>query len=497
MDDYILSMQGICKSFNNVKVLNNVNFDIKHGEVHALVGENGAGKSTLMKILTGVYKMDQGKILLNGKEVLIDNPKKAKEIGISIVHQELSLISSLSVMENIFLGYEPIKNGFIDYNEMKKNTIDILKKLDVDLKPEILINSLNVANKQLVEISKALSQNPKILVFDEPTSSLSQNEIRKLFSVIQKLKSSGVAIIYISHHMDEIFEISDRITVLRDGERIFTGDTNSTNRESIIRYMVGREISSYIPQANHKPDNIVLEVINLSKKGKFNNISFNVRAGEVVGFAGLIGAGRTDVAKAIYGIEKYDSGEIKYMGKYIYSQNPFQMSNIGVAYVPEDRRKEGLLLSTEIYKNISLKYIDRRKIIIKKSEETNLAIKMVEMLRVKCQTIKQKAAELSGGNQQKLILARWLSLNPKLMILDEPTRGIDVNAKVEIYNIIHQLVQKGVAIILISSEMPEILALCDRIEVMKEGRIVKELLKNEATQESIMNYAVGVDKNGY
>lgn len=491
MGEAFLHMKDITKSFNKVTVLNRVDFQVHQGEVHALVGENGAGKSTLMKVLTGVYQKDQGEIMIQGEAVDIGNPMEAKDMGISIVHQELSLISSLSIMENIFLGREDASRGFIDYNTLKQKAEKILKELEADLDPLEKVSNLTIAEKQVVEIAKALSVKAKILVLDEPTSSLSQKEISKLFDIINKLKAQNVSVVYISHHLDEIFRIADRITILRDGEKVYTGEVKVLTENDIIRHMVGREVKNLIPaETRDFLGDTVLEVKNLTKKDKFYDINFKIRAGEVVGFAGLVGAGRSDIAKALFGLEKYDEGEILYYGKPVRFKNSAQAADQGIAYVPEDRRRSGLLLKSEIYKNITLKYLDRS-FQIDSSSEMKIASDMVAKLKIKCKDIYQKARELSGGNQQKVVLSKWLYLKPKLLILDEPTRGIDVNAKLEIYHIIRQLTAEGVAIILISSEMPEILSLSDKIEVVRGGKIVKELKREEATQEKVMYYAVG------
>jgi len=491
MGESHLYMRNISKSFNKVMVLKDVDFELKRGEVHALVGENGAGKSTLMKILTGIYQKDHGEILINGEEIDIENSMAAKNMGISIVHQELSLISSLSIMENIFLGREEAVRGFIDFDSLRVKAERILKELDTDLDPLEKVSNLTIAEKQVVEIAKALSVKAQILVLDEPTSSLSQREIQKLFDIIKKLTASHVSVIYISHHLDEIFDIADRITILRDGEKIYTGRVEDLTEDDIIRHMVGREVKNLIPEKTRDyRGETVLEVKNLAKRDKFYDVSFKIRSGEVVGFAGFEGAGRSDIAMALFGLEIYDEGEIIYCGKPVKFKNSAQAANLGIAYVPEDRRISGLLLKSEIYKNITLKYLDRS-FRINSKLELEIAMDMVERLRIKCKDIHQKARELSGGNQQKVVLSKWLYLKPKLLILDEPTRGIDVNAKLEIYLIIRQLAAEGVAILLISSEMPEILSLSDKIAVVRGGRITKELMREEATQEKVMYYAVG------
>lgn len=491
----ILQMRGIKKSFNNVVVLDNVDLEVEPGEVHALLGENGAGKSTLMKILSGVYKRDQGEVYINGKKVEIKGPLDANKHGISIVHQELSLISSLTVMENVYLGREYMKNSlFIDFEELRKKTEKILRLLDASFLPTTKVEDLSIADKQLVEIAKALSTESKILVLDEPTSSLSGKEIEKLFDIIRKLQSQNVSIIYISHHLDEIFEIADRLTILRDGKKVHTGKIDGIDEKGIVRHMAGRPIKELnIKRCNTNFGKTVIKVKGLTKSSKIHDVNFEIREGEIVGFAGLVGAGRSDIAKIIFGLESYDKGDIYYLGRKVCFRSSTEAANNKIAYVPEDRRKSGVLHKTEIVKNITIKHLDK-KFFIDFFEEKEIAKKMVKFLNVKCKNIYQKAGELSGGNQQKVVLSKWLFLRPKLLILDEPTRGIDVNSKFEIYEIIRDLADKGVAIMLISSELPEILSLSDKIEVVRGGNIVKEFSREEATQEKIMYYAVGGTK---
>lgn len=487
----ILSMQGITKSFSGVTVLKDVSLDLEPGRVHAIIGENGAGKSTLMKIMTGVYTKDSGIVNYKGENIENITPRKSKEMGISIVHQELSLISSLSVMENIYLGSENTKSlGLIDFATMKKNAQVILDDLHVEFSPETIVSELTVANKQIVEIAKALSLNADVVVLDEPTSSLTQKETANLFRIINKLKEQNKAIVYISHHMEEIFEITDDLTILRDGECVHCCETKDISEDEIIRYMVGRELKNLDIHLNSEFGETVIDVKNLSDRHKVKDNSFTIREGEILGFAGLIGAGRTELAKTIIGLSDHYDGEIEFLGKPVHIKNTTHSSNLGIAYIPEDRRKEALLLQTEIYKNITLKYIDSN-FLIDGKDETKVSEEMSTALKVKSTGIHQPVRELSGGNQQKVILARALLQKPKLLILDEPTRGIDVNAKAEIYQIIRDLANSGVAIMLISSEMSEILTLTHRVAVMSGGTIVKELETKDTNQEEIMYYAVG------
>lgn len=495
--EYILEMKNISKQFPGVKALNNVNLNIKKGEVHVLVGENGAGKSTLMKILNGVYSKDSGEIVFKGKPIQIRNPREAQEAGISIIYQELNLIPKLSIAENIFLGREPLKkNGLIDWKMVYKETEVLLKKLEIDLDPRTKINRLGIAQQQMIEIAKALSFKSDIIVMDEPTSALTDKEINKLFAVIRQLKESGVAIIYISHRLEEIKQIGDRLTVLRDGNYIGTYEVKDIDIDTIIQLMVGRKVDEKYPKETAEISDIVLEVRNLNN-AKLKNISFRLKKGEILGLAGLMGAGRTELARAIFGVDPINSGDIYINGIKKNISSPLDAIKNGIGLLPEDRRTQGLIQKMNVLENITLpnlnSFVDR--IFINKKREINKSIEFIEQVNIRTPSPLAKVRFLSGGNQQKVVLAKWLCANVEIIIFDEPTRGIDVGAKVEIYKLICNMAKSGKAILLISSELPEVLGMCDRILVMHEGKITGELSRQEATQEKILSYATGRNKN--
>ncbi|QGP92537.1 Ribose import ATP-binding protein RbsA [Neomoorella glycerini] len=492
---YLLQMRSISKSFPGVQALNRVDFDLQKGEIHALVGENGAGKSTLIKILAGAYIPDEGKIEFKGQTVTIDSPVVAQNLGIAIVHQETNLFPSLSVAENIFAGRQPVKGHltFIDKNAMWYETRKLLQLFNVRIHPETKIQELSVGQRQIVEIAKALSLKAEILILDEPTSALTQNEVNLLFNIIDELRNRGLGIIYISHRLEEIFKVSDRITVLRDGQKVGTIKTPSASPQQIINMMVGRQLNDFYGQRLNQPGEAILSVSNLSLPGKFYDISLSLRRGEILGFAGLIGSGRTDVALALFGYQPALSGELWLEGKKIWPRSPREAMRLGIAYVSEDRREKGLFTSMSLRDNISVTQLRRlsRWGLMDMQRENAAAIEMISRLRIRTPTIMQKVLNLSGGNQQKVALAKWLALNPKVLIVDEPTRGVDVGAKAEIYGILRSLAKQGVAVLMISSELPEILGLSDRILVMHEGRLAGEVLADKATEELIMTYAAG------
>jgi len=495
--EYILEMKNISKQFPGVKALNNVQLKIKKGEVHVLVGENGAGKSTLMKILNGVYSKDTGEIIFKGKPMEIRNPREAQEAGISIIYQELNLIPKLSIAENIFLGREPLKkNRMIDWKLIYKNTEELLIRLDIDLDPTTKINRLGIAQQQMIEIAKALSFKSDVIVMDEPTSALTDKEINKLFTVIKQLKKSGVAIIYISHRLEEIKQIGDRLTVLRDGNYIGTYEVKDIDIDTIIQLMVGRKVDEKYPKEHAEISDTVLDVCNL-KNAKLKNISFSLKKGEILGLAGLMGAGRTELARAIFGADPIDSGEIYINGIKKNITSPLDAITNGIGLLPEDRRTQGLVQKMSVLENITLPSLDSfvDRIFLKKKRETIKSREFIEQVNIKTPSPFSKVSFLSGGNQQKVVLAKWLCANVEIIIFDEPTRGIDVGAKVEIYKLICNMAKAGKAILLISSELPEILGMCDRILVMHEGRITGELSRQEATQEKILSYATGRKKN--
>ncbi|MCM3704662.1 MULTISPECIES: sugar ABC transporter ATP-binding protein [Bacillaceae] len=491
----ILQMQNIHKAFGGVIALDNVSFNVKKGSVHALMGENGAGKSTLMKILLGINKPDQGTICIDNKEVTWDKPSDALAAGISMIHQELNPVPHLSIAENIFLGREPInkRTGFIDYKRMNEETSHLLKELDLQVAPTELVANLSVAKIQLIEIAKAISYQAQIVVMDEPTSAISNKEVDKLFQIIQKLKTNGVTVIYISHKMEEVFSICDDVTVLRDGSFIGTESIREINMNQLVSMMVGRKIEDVFPQVTHNTGEVILKANNLESKGLFQNISFQLKKGEILGFAGLMGAGRTEIMEAIFGLRKLDKGELIYKGKKVIFKHPQDAVKNKIILVPEDRKNSGLVLNHSIRQNISLTTIGNytQKGLIKAKKERSVVERIIEKLRIKVSNMEQSASSLSGGNQQKVVLAKCLLSDPEIIILDEPTRGIDIKAKSEIYKIINELAQQGKGIIMISSEMPEILGLSDRILVLHQGQITGELLKKDATQEKILQLAMG------
>ncbi len=494
----LLRMEDICKTFHGIKALDKVNFDLYPGEVHTLVGENGAGKSTLMKILSGSYQSDSGSIFINEKQTQIKSPADAIEIGIGIVYQEFMLAPHLSVAENIFIGREPVKYGdLLDWSKMYENTATLLEELNVRIDPKTRVEDLTVAKRQLVEIAKIISQKPTILILDEPTSSLSDSEVEVLFEKIQVLKSHGIGIIYISHRMDEIKRIADRVTVLRDGQYIGTLEKKQIDLKRIIEMMVGRKDTAiYKRERKIIKRNPVLEVKNLSND-KVKNISFQLHEGEILGFAGLMGAGRSEAMRAIFGIDPTDKGEIFIRGKRIDITHPKEAVRQGIGFAPEDRKEQALFLEKDICTNVSIAMLYKRKGGIRSPQkEYSLTKEFVKKLNIQTPNIYQLTKRLSGGNQQKVVISRWLSIDPDILILDEPTRGIDVGAKTEIYEILSKMVDKGVAAILVSSELQELLAVADRIIVMHEGEITGELSFQDATQQKIMYLATGSNLSG-
>jgi len=490
----VLRMESIIKRFPGVLALDNVQFELYKGEVHVLLGENGAGKSTLMKILSGAYVKDEGKIFVDDKQIEIESPAHAQELGIGIIYQEFNLNPHLTVAENIFLGREPtIIPGIIDWKKMFREAQQILDSLNVDISAKQIVESLGVAMQQMVEVAKALSLDARILIMDEPTASLSNNEIEALFKTIEQLKSEGVAIIYISHRLDEIFRIGDRVTVLRDGKYIDTKPVTDLTRDEMVKMMVNRDLDDHIPKVKAEIGDVILEVENLSVKDRLKDISFKLRKGEILGIAGLMGAGRTRLAKTLFGAEKIAGGSITIDGDLIQMKSPRDAINAGVGLVTEDRKNEGLILDLSVKQNVCLP--NMKKFIkggwINSRKENQTVDDFIKKLNIRTPTRNQLTIFLSGGNQQKVVLSKWLCSDAKIFIFDEPTRGIDVGAKTEIYQLMNRLVAKGVAIIMISSEMPEILGMSDRILVMRKGRIAGELSDTEASQEKIMNYALG------
>lgn len=495
MSETFLQMKHITKRFPGVLALNDVQFSLRRGEVHALLGENGAGKSTLMKILSGVYQPDEGEIIFEDKPVSFSDPLSAQNVGITIIHQEFNLFPELTVEENIFIGREFCKKNRwrLDEKQQRQATIEILQKLNLAIKPDTLVADLTVAQQQMVEIAKAISVNARILIMDEPTAALTETEIESLFRVTRLLKEQGTGIVYISHRLEELALIADRATVMRDGQYISTVDYECVKISDLIAMMVGRDLGNIYPRREALQQRIpVLEVNGLTRKGVLNDINFTLYRGEILGFAGLMGAGRTELARAIFGADSIDSGTLKLNGKETVIKDISDAIQQGISYLTEDRKKEGLALNLSVERNIMLgnypEYSDRfGNVDSRRCQQTSE--EQVKALRIKTPNLEQVALNLSGGNQQKIIIARWVCKDTDILIFDEPTRGIDVGAKLEIYELMNRLVAKGKSIIMISSELPEVLGMCDRILVMRSGRITGELSAKEATQEKIMQYA--------
>lgn len=489
-----IEMSGIMKSFGGNTVLNNAGFQLKSGEVHALMGENGAGKSTLMKILTGVYTKDGGTILVDGREVEYKSAKEAENAGIVFIHQELNVLFDLTVEENMFLGKE-IKNkfGVCKTKEMRAKVKEILDRLGVQISPTERMDRLSVGQQQMIEIAKALMVDAKVLIMDEPTAALTQRETEVLFEVIQSLREKGVSIVYISHRMEEIFELCDRITILRDGVYIGTENIAEITMNDVVKMMIGREIGERYPVRDCKIGKTMFEVQNLTLENTFENISFSVKEGEILGVSGLMGAGRTEIMNSIFGSLPYTSGKIMIDGKELKKISPSVAMKHGIGFITEDRKVEGLLLDKDIKTNIALANLSRisKNGILKKKKEKELVQNGIKELNIKCFDANHICEKLSGGNQQKVVFAKWVYTNPKLLILDEPTRGVDIGAKKEIYQIMNDLAKKGVAIIMVSSELPEILGMSDRVLVIHEGKVGGILKKEEASEEKIMTLATG------
>jgi inositol transport system ATP-binding protein len=494
-ENYILEMEGISKEFPGVKALSNVNFKVKRGTVHALMGENGAGKSTLMKILGGIYRQDAGSIKLNEEILEFTNPSDSLNKGISMIHQELSPIYYMTVAENIYLGREPMVASFwVDEKELNRNAKKLLESLELNIEPTAKMKDLSIAQMQLVEIAKAISYNSDIIIMDEPTSAITEREVGHLFSIIRSLTNKGISIIYISHKLDEIFEIADEVTVLRDGEYVDTKYVKDTTRQEVVSMMVGRELKHLFPKKKVKIGEKVLEVKNLSYKKKFRNVSFEVRKGEILGIAGLMGAGRSEVMETIFGLVKPDEGDIFINDKKVEINSPEDAKKNGLAFITEDRKLTGLFLPHSVKDNMIAASLDSFKngIFMSDRRISDTCEKQKELLRVKTPSLEQRVKNLSGGNQQKVLIAKWLLTDAEILILDEPTRGVDVGAKSEIHSLMGDLAESGKAIIMISSELPEILGMSDRIIVMHEGSVTGELSREEADQDIIMKYATGL-----
>lgn len=489
-----IEMTNIHKKFGTNQVLTGVDFELLPGEVHALMGENGAGKSTLMNILTGLHTQDEGTVTINGQKRSFANPKEAEEGGIAFIHQELNIWPAMTVLENLFIGRERRNTlGLLRTKEMKGLAREQFKKLDVAIPLEKEAGLCSVGQQQMIEIAKALMTNAEVIIMDEPTAALTEREISKLFDVIRSLSKQGVSIVYISHRMEEIFTICDRITVMRDGKTVDTKKIKETNFNEVVKKMVGRELEDRFPSRKPSPGETVLEVKGFTKKGVFEDVNFSVKAGEIVGISGLMGAGRTEVMRAIFGLDRIDSGELYLNGQKTTVHSPSDAVGKGIGFITEDRKEEGLILDFSIRENIALPSVKSfaPKGMIDQKNEREFVELLIKRLTIKTESAETSAKNLSGGNQQKVVLAKWIGIGPKVLILDEPTRGVDVGAKREIYTLMNELTDRGVAIIMVSSELPEILGMSDRILVFHEGTISGELTKEEATQERIMTFAAG------
>lgn len=503
MGNTILNLKNITKTFPGVLALNKINFELKSGEIHAICGENGAGKSTLMKVVCGVHKPDSGSMEVNGKEEHFSNPMEAYEKGVSIIFQETSLFEEMTVLDNLFLGHEITKKAglfpIVDYEAMRKRARDIFRDLHTDINLDTTIKSLGMAQKQMVEIAKALTFDANIIIFDEPTASLTEREVQALFSIIRQLKEKGLGIVYISHRLEEIFEICDRVTVVRDGQYISTKNVKDTNKDELVADMVGRKMGNYYPKTDTFIGDKIFEVRNYYDEGFLNDINFFVKRGEILGFAGLAGAGRTELMESICGLKGKAAGSVYLNGKELNIHNYEEAMEQGIVYVSEDRGKYGLIVDMEIKQNISmpqLKNFQKALGILDKKKETETGETYIKEVDIKAPNGEFLVKNLSGGNQQKVSVAKALALKPQILVLDEPTRGVDVNAKAEIHRIISALTEKGLTIIMVSSELPELIGMCDRIYVMREGSIAGCFMREDVTQEKILNVALQTDEKG-
>ncbi|MFP4323373.1 MAG: sugar ABC transporter ATP-binding protein [Anaerolineales bacterium] len=492
----ILDMRGISKRFDATQALDNINMTLYPGEIHTLLGENGAGKSTLIKIMTGIHQPDTGEMLLDGQPITVHNSADAQQAGIAAIYQEPLVFPDLNVAENIFISHRG-RGMIVNWGRMYREAEAILAQLGVKLDVRRAARGLTLAAQQTVEIAKAISLDVRVLIMDEPTASLSAHEVEQLFRLVRKLRDQGVAVLFISHRLEEVFEISDRITIFRDGRLISSAPASEVTHDSAIRDMVGREMGAFFAKEDSPLGDVVLEVQDLARRGVYSGVNFQIRAGEVLGFAGLVGAGRTDVALSIFGVAPATSGTIRFKGKVVKITSPQQATHMGIAYVPEDRRQHGLVMPMSIASNISLpilrQYLNALGI-VQRSQERETAQDYKDKLSIRTNTVAQMASQLSGGNQQKVVLSKWLNTQPALLILDEPTRGIDVGAKEEVHRLINDLAQNGIAILMISSDLPEVLAMSDRVLVMREGQQMDIFSREEATQERIMTAAMGQAK---
>jgi len=494
-DDYILRMEGIHKHFGGVHALRGVDLYLRRGEVLAIVGENGAGKSTLVEVLCGNLRPDAGRIIYDGRPVHFAGAMEAAFAGISVVHQELSLVPELTVAENIFCAREPTIPilGFVDRRRLYREAAEMLRRFDLNIPPSTPVRLLPIAIQQMIEIAKALSLDCRVLVLDEPTATLTEHEIRYLFDIISRLKARGVAVIYISHRIAEVFAIADRIMVLRDGEHVATRAKGEVTADDVVRMMVGRPLGTGYPQRGGKSADVVLRVEGLTREPRFRNVSFELRAGEILGVAGLVGAGRTEIARAIFGIDRPQAGSIYLEGRKVQIRDPGHAIRLGIGYVPEDRKEQGLFLGLAVRTNIGAASLAANSVLgfMSSRREQRMAEEYVSRLRIRTPSVLTTVSHLSGGNQQKVLLAKWLAIRPRVLIVDEPTRGVDVGAKAEVHSILRELAQAGTAVMMISSELPEILGASDRILVIHEGEVSGLLSAEEASEEKIMFLAAG------
>lgn len=487
------SLKNIYKSFGQNEVLKGVELDIKEGEIHALVGENGAGKSTLMNIFTGILEKDSGEILIDGKKTAINTIEDAKKLGISFIHQELVDYPELSVVDNLFMNNELKKGIFLDYEKMEAEVRKVFDELDINIDPNETVKNLSVGERQMMEIAKANMSDINILILDEPTTALTNNEIEKLFKLIKKLKDRNVSMIYISHRMEEIFALTDRVTVMRDGKSVAVFETSKTNEVELVKHMVGRDIGDFYPEINFKPGDIRFEIKNFSRDGYFENINLKARAGEVVGIGGLMGAGRSEIFRSVFGIDEKDSGQVYIDNELVNIKNPSDAIKNNMAFLTENRKEEGVVLGESIRENLSLTNFNKVSsgFFIDQDKEKKFSASYKDSLNIKCIGIEDLLEDLSGGNQQKVVMAKWFGTEPRVLILDEPTKGVDVGAKREIYDLIEKMVETGLCVILISSDLPELLSLSHRIYVVYEGKLQGEISSEEKNQESVMTLATG------
>ncbi len=491
----LLSLEHAEKSFGAVHALEDGDIELRSGEVHGLVGENGAGKSTLVKIIAGVHRPDAGRLLVDGKEAVFDSAKQSQAAGIAIIFQEPTLFPDLSVAENIFVGVQPLKRfRRIDAKRMRREAAAVFDQLGVRLDPDRLARGLSIADQQLVEIAKALTSNARVIVMDEATAALTTTEVERLFSIVETLRGRGNAVLFVSHRLEEIFTLCQRVTVMRDGKHILTKPVDELTTQSVIRAMVGRDMDALFPKTVHEPGEVVLKVERLTSEGVFTDVSFDVRRGEIVALAGLVGAGRTEVARAIFGIDRWDAGSVEVSGRALRAGSPSTAMAAGIALVPEDRRQQGLIMDLSIERNIALASLDslRRAGLIPRTAERTFAADWALRLQLKYSKLTNPIWTLSGGNQQKAVLAKWLARQPKLLIVDEPTRGIDVGTKAEVHRLLSELAGQGVAVLMISSELPEVLGMADRVIVLFEGRVTGAFSRTEATEDRIMHAATGL-----